>query len=243
MRMSVRRSRRILLAALGISLLIHLILAGYIRWPDLFPHAQQPQRITVTAMTLLHRKVLPTPPRFTPPPRTPPPAVTLPLRTPPPVAPRRRLRTVAPAPPRLAPSRRAGRVPRGAGTGGTPTASPAPALLPTPVVASAACRTPNAPAAVSSSPPVPDLTDDQRAAYTQGVASVTVTVGATGAVEQAVLASTSGSVLLDGLAVALAREAAYAPAYANCRAVPGTVVFRVGFVPMGVVTPSPAPVR
>lgn len=239
-RMSVRRSRRILLAALAISLLIHLILAGYIRWPDFRRHAQRPQPISVTAMTLARRTPPPpalphTPQPLTPPPQTPPP------QTPPPV---RAARTAAPAPPQLRHSRRPGRRQRGAGTAGPGTApTAAPPALPTPVPASALpCRAPNAPAAIASAPPAPPLEEAQREANTQGVAAVQVTVTAAGTVQQTALVSSSGSTVLDAEALALAHEAAYAPAYAECRAVAGTVIFRVGFAPMSVETAAPAAV-
>src|SRR5579884_2194534 len=205
--MTVRRGRRILIAALAISLLIHLVLAGYIRWPFLQQSPQeQPARVRITHIA----RIVP----HTPPPPTPAPT---PVATPvvrssiaPPVVTKRGkgpsvVKTV-PVAPRTAPPSTA-----------TPAPTPAATFTPSGPCGGHA----NADPTVAATPPVADIAPDARASKANGTAAIHVSLDADGRVLDAVVARSSGNAGLDATAVQMARGATYTPKYVDCKAVAG----------------------
>jgi TonB family protein len=100
---------------------------------------------------------------------------------------------------------------------------------PAPVSSAAPCRDPNAKAALASPPSPPDISADARAQGTNGIAAVLVRVDADGSVGDAAVTGTSGNAALDDVALSMARAATYAPALLDCKAVAGDYTFRVKF--------------
>jgi len=202
----MRRARRLLLLAFALSLLVHLIVAIVLR-PASPTQQGQPEVVSLErrhAMIAMTRQP-------TPPPR--------PKHTPAP-------NPVASAPP----STRKGPGTHGQVSGaGVAAATPAPAPSPAPTV-KGACPQPNAGASVVSTPDPPDIAPDVRAAATNGTALVKVALDAEGQVSGASVAQSTGNSSLDLVAVAMARDARYAPAYAACKGVASTYDFSVKFV-------------
>ena len=218
--MSSKRSRRVLLAAFAVSLLLHLIAARFLHLVT--PSPEQAERVTVSHRTPLRitKAAAPVPREA----RSPVPAMRRPA--PSPIAVRHTGK----------PSRVIAR--DGIGKHGrvyprTVTASrPLPPA--TPAVAKTAapeCPKPDAEAGLLSAPPPPELSTAARADAIAGVAVVTVRVDALGRVADARLAQSSGSGNLDVVAVQMARSAGYSPKYISCKAVAGDFAFSVKFFP------------
>ena len=206
--MNQRQARRLLIAAFAISLLIHLLWALFVRRP------QSPIETQVETVTIRHRLVMTK--MATPPP--------LPKRT--------------PVPHPVASSRPLPRATHATQTvgiaGGNAHATAAPTLPPTPApaatVAATGCAKSDIDAVVLSSPDPPDVPVAARAEGTSGTALVDVKLDAQGTVTGASIAQSSGSSSLDVIALGMARDARYAPATHDCKAVASTYTYSVKFV-------------
>ena len=213
--MSVKRGRRILIAAVAISLLIHFILAGYLRWPFL----QQSQEEPIARVRITHiARVVPR----TPPPPTP---VPTPLATP-------RARASI-APPVIKSTRGKGPGPIKTVPITAPTPAPRNTPAPTPVATiapSGPCSGhANADPAIAATPDAGNIAPDARASRVNGTAAVHVTLDPQGRVVDTALAQSSGNAGLDATAVQMARNATYTPRYLDCKAVAGEYTFTVRF--------------
>jgi TonB family protein len=202
----VKRIPRLLLVAFALSLLLHVVVALLLH-PPTFSTENQAEVVTIErrATTIAVARVPPPPP--SPPPK----------RTPP--RPRGSARPIGKA---LGPG----------GGAGTP--------VPTPVVAAAspapsatprsACPQPDAEASVVATPAPPDIASDVRASATSGTALVSVQLDSAGQVTTTNVTQSSGNSSLDIVAVALARDARYAPALHDCKPVASAYTFSVKFV-------------
>ena len=215
--MSPARARKLLIAAVLLSVLLHLVLAGYLKWPFL-TQSQDENRVAKVRITHISRIV-----SHTPPPPTPAPT---PAAKP--------LVHASVAPPSL--------TKRGKGPTLTTTipvrartpAPPHPSLAPTPI----ALVTPSGPCgghsnadpAVASTPDPVDITPEARAGKVSGTAAVRVSLDAQGRVVEAAVLQSSGNAGLDAAAVQMARGATYTPKYVACKAVAGDYTFTVRFV-------------
>lgn len=209
--------RTIIVAAIAISLLVHLFFAGYLPWkigPTPQPE-EQPARVRIIKLS----KITPPPP--TPPTPQPTPAAKSSIQ-PPAITPQRNgkpalahtvvapVRALTPAPKPLL----------------TPTPSPKPSATP----ALGPCGGhKDADPAVQTTPDVGDIPPEARASKVSGTAQIKVTLDADGHVTATAVAQSSGNSGLDDVAARLARDATYSPKYVNCRAVAGTFVFSVHF--------------
>ncbi|HEY5257456.1 MAG TPA: TonB family protein [Candidatus Baltobacteraceae bacterium] len=206
--MSQRSSRRLVLFALAISLLLHLVLAAWLRFP-LFPTAPRQAAIVNTRLLRISRVV-----RVR---HTPPPAMAA------------RHRQIVASKPRSAATLVKLQGPPGTRAAGAAAAASTPA--PTPAASPAgSCAVANAKAALSSTPPPPDLPAALRAQATSGIATVRVTVEPDGSVGGATIVGTTGNHDLDLAAVSMAQAASYAPALQKCKPVAGQYDFAVKFV-------------
>jgi protein TonB len=208
--MDSRRTRRLLIAAFALSLLVHLIIASGLRWPSPIDRTQQTEIVRVATLTrVTHAVRVPTPAPHTPPP---------PTASPSPV-----FKKAAPASGTKSSS--------GAGAAGTPAppVTPVPTPVPAPAQTPAPCEKADIPAAVASPPPPPELTPEARAAGTSGIARVRVSLDPSGAVQNATVASSSGSNALDLAAMSMARNARYTPALHLCKAVAADYIYSVKF--------------
>lgn len=214
--MSTRNSRRLLLLAIVLSLLIHLGGARLAHWSIPTP-VDVPERLTMARVSIRH---LPkrTPPRQTP---KPPPATP---------APRAHARTVRVAIPQVRSHRGPGVLPAMPAARPTPvpTPRPTPSHLPTPG-APGACVDPNAAAAVRTTPAPPDVPTAARENSKKGVAQIRVALDAAGDVTGAAIEGSTGNGALDQIALDYARGATYSPALLGCKAVAGSYLFRVKF--------------
>jgi TonB family protein len=205
--MSAKQARRLLIVAFALSLLIHLIVTLFVRWP----YRPSPEQYQVVRLVRLH------PTRIahisTPPPQTPKPVPTIAATT---------------APSRPVHSRPGERGFRSGPPHVVRTAAP-------PVPSASAAPTPNCfkadtPAQVVASPPPPDIAPNARGQATSGTARVRVTIDPQGNVQNATVAASSGNSSLDLVAVTMARDAQYAPATHACKAVASDYIFSVRFV-------------
>jgi TonB family protein len=209
--MDAKRTRRLLIVAFALSLLLHALFATAVHWRLPSPSEEEQvihvQRITARSIT---------PHLPTPPPPTPKPA-PVPTR---------------PAPHRIA-SKPAGKPSRegtraaGGSAGGVPTPAPTVAAAgPTP----APCSSTDLPPHITTAPAPPDIAPQARAAATSGTTKVHVSLDADGNVTNAAVVQTSGNTSLDLVALEMAKSAAYAPAYHDCKAVASTYDFSARFV-------------
>jgi TonB family protein len=214
--MSAARARKVLIAAFAISLLLHLLLAGYIRWPFVHPSAE-PETVTVHHITLA--RIIPHTP---PPPPTPaptphatpavkasvvPPSVQPHRGKGPPVA-----RGVVPVPAR------------------TPAATATPAPTPTPTAVAQACAQHDiSPAVTATADPV-EIPPEARASKASGTAAIQVQIDPQGRVTNATVSQSSGNTGLDAVAMRMAKSASYSPALVKCKPVASTYTFTVKFV-------------
>ncbi|MBV8147489.1 MAG: TonB family protein [Candidatus Eremiobacteraeota bacterium] len=207
--MNSRRARRLLLAAFGISILVHAIVAVIVHPP------RAPVENQVEVVSIRHRVV----------------AVTK-LVTPPPQP----KRTPVPHPaPSSRPAPRSTHATEAIGTTGgtgraTPAPTPQPAVVASATPASLGCAQPNAGAAVVATPPAPDIPVSVRAQATTGVALVDVQLDAQGAVTEAKVSQSTGNSSLDLVAVGMARNAQYSPAIRACKPTASSYTFSVKFV-------------
>jgi TonB family protein len=200
-----QKTRRLLIVAFALSLLIHAILASRVWWTfRVLPDEETVVR--VQAIRIAHAA------------RTPPP-------TPPP-APQATARATAAA---SAVPRPLGTAPGPP----APAARSTPPPTPHPAAPSASppmlCAGQDEPVTIVSPPPPPDLTPDQRSAAYTGVARVRVDVDANGAVTGTAVVDSTGKDELDLVAVSAARAARYAPATHACKPVAGSYVFALRF--------------
>ncbi|MBV8724238.1 MAG: TonB family protein [Candidatus Eremiobacteraeota bacterium] len=207
----MRRTRRLLVAAFALSLLVHLFIAVILHPAAPGPPSEsEVVSIEHRPATIAVTKAPPPPPR--------------PLPSPPPSP-----RAQASAPPK---GRVPGRGPAGVGRPAVATAPPA-APVPTPRPSAAAatrCDRPNGGAAVVSSPSPPEIAPETRAEGTTGVAVISVQVDPTGSVAGASVQQSTGNSSLDLVAVAMARDARYSPALHDCKPVAATYSYSVKFV-------------
>lgn len=214
--MSASRARNVLIAAFAISLLIHLLLAGYIRWP--FGQSTENEIVKVRQITIA---------RITPhtPPPTPPPT---PIPTP---------RTTPAARPSIIPpavTTKGSRGPRVArvtapisGATPAPVATPVPTPVATPVAQ--ACMQHDISPAVSATPAPVEIPPQARASKTSGTAAIQVQIDPQGRVTDAIISQSSGSTALDNVAAQMAKGATYTPALVKCKPVASTYTFTVKF--------------
>ncbi len=215
--MSAARARRLLIVAIILSLLIHLILAGVIRWPFV-PPPQEDKQFAKVHITRIARIPPPTP---------------QPTPLPTPVAtPRVRASIIPPT------------VTHRGAKGNTPvetvpvvaarTPVPRPTSLPTPVVSitpSGPCSGhANADPALAATPDPAGISPEARASKVSGTAAVHVSLDAQGRVVSTTVAQSSGNAGLDAAAVQMARNASYTPKYVDCKAVAGEYTFTAKFV-------------
>jgi len=202
--MDSKRTRRFLIVAFALSILIHLVLTGIIRWP----FAPSSDEVQVVSIEHVHATRIA---HVSPPPRTPAPAP--PRRVPVHVA---KATAVSPNA-----NRGEGRVVTG------PTPSPAPAT-PAPS-ATSGCATNDSPVQVIASAPPPEIAPATRGDQKSGIARVRVVVDSQGNIESAAVIQSSGSASLDQFAVTMARGASYAPATRACKAVASAFTYSVQF--------------
>jgi len=214
---SARRARRLLLAALALSLLIHLFFAGYLQWPAAL-QAYREREVIVRHVTIA--RIVPRTP--------PPPASPRPLPPRPAAASSRN---------RIAPPQIAHRGTRGlaaAAVPPAPVASSTPAYKatpsPKPSQIAGACVRPDASPAVASSPSVAEIPPDVRAAKASGTAVIAVSLDVNGRVIKTAIAQSSGNTGLDRSALQMAQSATYAPKLVGCKAAPADYDFTVKFV-------------
>ncbi|MDQ6929814.1 MAG: energy transducer TonB [Candidatus Eremiobacteraeota bacterium] len=219
--MSQGTARRTLIAAIALSILIHLLGVRFVHWAVPSPQAA-PETTTVSRIAVI-RRIPHTPPPQTPQPQSSPqptPRIAVKhiqvphtlSRTGPP---RVRLtpRSVAiSASPRPTPARRVTPV---------PSASPSP---------KSGCAVANAPAAVKTLAPVPEMSVAARQSAKGGTARIHLRLSETGDVLEAAILASSGSDAQDQIALAQAKSSAYSPALAQCKAVAATYDFTAKFV-------------
>ncbi len=209
-----RRGRSVLLAAIAISLIVHLLIAGYIRWPFQRPNQEMP--ITKVRVITIARI-----PRHTPPPPAPTPAATPRVRA-----------SIAP-PHTVAIKKNAPGAPKAAGpairlqTPGPSTPAPQPT---SPVTASpSACINTTHEPGVATTPDVGEIPPDVRAAKISGTAAIVVSLDAQGRVTGAKVAESTGNTGLDTVATEMARSATYTPKTISCKAIASTYTFTIKF--------------
>lgn len=202
--MDKQRTRRLLLVAFALSLLVHTLFAAFVHW-----HAgtveQTPQVIDVRITHPMRiARIVPTPPPTPPPsPRPAPSAPHLTRRT------------------------------TGAGPGRSDVAqvpTPAPSVAPTPVSsATPNCQKLDIPASISQTPDPPEIAPAARADATNGTARIRVQLDTNGNVTGTAVIASSGSTSMDLVAVELAKAARYAPATHQCKTVASTYDFTARF--------------
>ena len=209
--MSAARARNILLAAFAISLVLHLLLAGYIRWPVLLRPNEETQIAKVRIISVARVKP------HSPPPSPPPTPV---IRAS--VAPPRAIAKSSKSPPV---------VPHVAGPSVSTHTAPPPTPSPAPVVTTAArpCLHNTTDPSVSATPDVGDIPPEVRAAKISGTAAIQVSLDPDGHVINTAVAQSTGSTGLDNVAIQMARNATYSPKMVDCKAVAGTYTFTVKF--------------
>jgi len=210
--MTARTGRRLLLAALGISILLHLLGLRFVHWG--VPTAQEPPEsvrlIKLTKVTKVRVSRLVT--------RPPPPRIrAVPINVPKVVA-------------RNAHNAAAVAIAAASAPPATPSPVPTPAHLATPSSAGG-CLKSNAVAAVLATPPPPEVSAQARRDASAGVAQVRVQLNEHGDVVEAAIASSSGNAQLDDVAVGLAKASTYTPDVVGCKKVAATYTYRVRFEP------------
>jgi protein TonB len=216
--MSAARARKILIAAFAISLIVHLFLAGYIRWPAILRPNEETQIAKVRILTVARVK-----------PRTPPPSPP-PTPIPTPVV------RASVAPPRTIAKSSKGlpAAPHVVGPG-VRVRTPAPATatpMPTPVATATAssCVHNTTDPSVTATPDVGEIPPEVRVAKISGTAAIQVSLDPDGRVTNAAIAQSTGNAGLDNVAIQMARSATYTPKMVDCKAVAGTYTFTVKFV-------------
>jgi len=213
--MSAARARKLMLAAIALSLLIHLILAGYIRWPFNQP---SPENEVVHVRQVTIARIVP---------HTPPPT---PLPTP---------RVTPAAKPKAVPPVLPSRSTKGPPVAHVipvatfaPTSAPqTPAPTPAATSAAVACLTHDISAAVTATPLPVDIPPEARASKVNGTAAIHVEIDPDGRVTNASVAQSSGNVGLDDVAMQIAKGATYSPALVKCKPVASVYTYSVEFKP------------
>ncbi len=204
--MDAKRTRRLLFLAFAISLLVHVVVASGVHWPELMRPQDQPEVVAIVHVArLIHERRVPSPPPRTPAPK--------------PVA------TSAQKP--IA----AGKSP-GSGTGGSGRATEAPSAAPAtaaPSPVAPACTKGDIAPAITASPTVPEIAPSARGAATNGTTRVRVTLDAQGAVQKTLVVDSSGNPALDLVAITMARAAQYSPGLHDCKAVAADYTFTLRF--------------
>ncbi len=201
--MTPKASRRLLFIAIAVSLLVHLIVAGWLQLPFALPQDAK-QVVTISHLRVTRIS------QATPPPHTPAPQPSPSAR--------------ASGPPR--PVATNGHPTTSSATPAPPTPTP-PVALPT---AAQPCKSPNAPAGLSATPAPGDIPAATRAAATNGTTSVLVHLNADGTVASAAVAGSSGNGSLDLVALTMAKGAQYVPAYKACKAIAADYTFAAKWV-------------
>ena len=202
--MDNKRTRRFLIVAFALSLLIHLIVTQAVRWP-FSPPEEEVQVIHMEHVRATRIAHVPTPAPHTP--RPAPSAV------------------VTTAPKKIA---------LGPGHGAlAQVATPAPTVVPTPTAAPTQnCTTSDTPVQLITPPTPPaEIAAAARADRITNVARIRVIVDPNGSVSSATVLQSSGSSSMDLVAVSLARAAQYAPATHACKAIASDYTFAVKFNP------------
>lgn len=217
--MNAKRSRNIFLFAIALSLIVHLLLAGYLRL-SLHSTSQEEAPIAQVHLTRIARIAPHTPP---PPAPAPTPAALKTAVHPPVLSNKGPGPAVAPHP----------AIATGAPVTTAPHPTPVPSAIPTPAASAGPCGGhKDADPAVQSTPDVNDIPPEARASKASGIAQIKVSLDPTGRVTATALAQSSGNAGLDAVADRLARGATYTPKYANCKPVAGEFVFTVKFSPL-----------
>jgi len=202
--MNARRTRRLLLVAFVLSILIHTLFALSVRW-----HVGS-QEDAVERVTIMHRlriaRVTPPPPTSAPPARPAP--------------------TAAPTARSTQAAGQNGTVVGAIARTPEPTAAPTPNPKPT-----VNCVTEDTRAAIAASPPPPEIPPNARGDATNGTTHVRVDLDDHGVVKATTITETSGNTGLDLVAETMARAAQYTPATHACKAVASTYDFTAKFVP------------
>jgi len=202
--MDNKRTRRFLIVAFALSLLIHLALTGIIRWP----FAPESDEVQVVRIEHLHAtRIAHVPP---PPPHTP---------APPPRHVSVHVARATAVSPNSSP---------GEGRVVTAATEPPASLTPAPT-ATPNCAANDTPVQMIASPPPPDIAPGARGDQKSGIASVRVIVNPQGAIESAIVIASSGSPSLDQVALSMARSAQYTPATHACKAVAADYTYSVKF--------------
>jgi TonB family protein len=220
--MTMSRARKVMLAAIAISVLLHLLLAGYIRWPFNQP-SNENAVVTVRHITIAH--IVP----HTPPPATPPPTpVPTPRATPAvkaPIVPPKATQHAVKRPPVshvIAPSV--------APSAAAPAASASPAPTPTPAPTALACAQHDITPGIAATAAPVDIPPEARASKTSGTAAIQVHIDTQGHVTDASVAQSSGNAALDAVAMQMARGTTYTPALVKCKPVAAAYTFTVKFM-------------
>jgi TonB family protein len=204
--MTQKQARRLLIVAFVLSLLVHLVVTLFVRWP----YKPSNEEVQIVHVVQLHRMRIA---HIT----TPPPATPTPLPT---------------AAATAAPVSHPARAHSGTGAGTAPshvTKTAAPSPVPSPP-ATPGCASGDTPVQIVASPPPPDIAPNARGDATSGITRVRVTIDPAGSVQNATIVATSGNPSLDLVAVTMARGAQYAPATHACKAVASDYVYSVKFV-------------
>jgi TonB family protein len=201
--MDKQQTRRLLIVAFVLSLLIHALFATRFWWG--IPPPPEPGEVTIatTRVTSIAHTPQPTP-RVT-------------------VAPT----AAATSRPRTSAPGRGNRAPIVAAAA-TPTPTPLPTPLPS-ATPSVSCVTQDAPVALLATPPPPDIAPDVRGAAVSSTIRVRVDVDASGTITGTTVVEPSGNSSLDLVAVGMARAARYSPATHACKAIAGSFVFAARF--------------
>jgi TonB family protein len=204
--MDSKATRRFLIVAFALSLLLHLFLTGIIRWP-FTPQSDEVQIVSIQHLHTTHIAHIPPPPRRSP---APPPQHRAPVHV-------AKATAVNPN----------STLSEGKAVFGTASPeSPTPAATATPN-----CATNDTPVQMIASPPQPEIPPAARADQGNGIARVRLVVNPQGAIESATIAGSSGSSSMDQIAVVMARAAQYAPATHACKAIASDYTFSVKFYP------------
>lgn len=208
--MSARQTRRLLIVAFAISLIVHVLVATRINWPFASPK-DQVQEVRIERMRTLRVSRIPTPPPATPPPVSPSPHPS----------------AVATS---AATSKAKSLAKNGKGAGAPGNIPRVTAPPPTPIASPTTnCASTDTAVTLASKPEQPDISALARADAASGITSVHVLLDANGVVTQAVVVQSSGNSSLDLVAVSMARGAHYLPATHACKPIAGDYTFKTKF--------------
>lgn len=203
--MNSRRSRQFLILAFAVSLLLHVLLATGMRWP-------QPIREQETIEVVHVEPLLRTAKRVIPPPAKSPPPKKIPAATEPQTHP---AKVLGPGKP----------IAQGSAAVATATAQPTAVPTNTPLP----CTKGDIAAALAATPPPAEIPAGARGAATNGIARIRVTLDPAGIVQSAIVVDSSGNPELDLSALAMARAAQYSPALHACKPVAANYTLAIRF--------------